>query len=139
MNNHEMRAWMIDRTTKFGVDIVNFCKRFSGRSDCRKVIDQLLDSGTSTAANYRAALRGRSRPDYISKIGVANEESDETVYWLTDLLMSRFFEIDRWEIGGSPVWQLHRQRESAVPPLFRNLKITKFTGRGGAKQTDSPP
>ncbi len=38
-----------------------------------------------TAANYRAALRGRSRAEFIAKLGIANEESDESVYWLTTL------------------------------------------------------
>jgi four helix bundle protein len=43
---------------------------------------QLLRSGTSVAANYRAACRGRSRPEFLAKIGIVVEEADETVFWL---------------------------------------------------------
>ena len=43
---------------------------------------QLVRSGTSVAANYRAACRVRSRPEFIAKIGVAEEEADETMLWL---------------------------------------------------------
>jgi len=43
---------------------------------------QLLRSGTAIGANYRAAGRGRSRAEFIAKLGVVLEEADETVYWL---------------------------------------------------------
>jgi four helix bundle protein len=44
--------------------------------------DQLADCSSSTAANYRAAGRARSRKEFVAKLGVANEEADETVFWL---------------------------------------------------------
>jgi four helix bundle protein len=47
---------------------------------------QLLRCGTSVAANYRAVCRARSKPDFISKIGVVLEEADETVFWLELLI-----------------------------------------------------
>ncbi len=43
---------------------------------------QILRSGTSVAANYRAVCRARSKAEFISKIGVVVEEADETVFWL---------------------------------------------------------
>jgi four helix bundle protein len=43
---------------------------------------QLLRSGTSVGANYRAAGRARSKPEFIAKIGIVVEEADETVFWL---------------------------------------------------------
>jgi len=43
---------------------------------------QLLKSGTSVGANYRAACRGKSAADVVSKLGTVEEEADETVYWL---------------------------------------------------------
>jgi four helix bundle protein len=48
----------------------------------RAIAGQLVRSGTSVAANYRAACRGRSHAEFISKIGVVEEEADETVLWL---------------------------------------------------------
>jgi four helix bundle protein len=43
---------------------------------------QLLRSGTSVAANYRAVCRARSKREFISRVGVVVEEADETVFWL---------------------------------------------------------
>jgi four helix bundle protein len=44
--------------------------------------NQLLDASSSAAANYRAAGRARSKKEFTAKLGIANEEADETVYWL---------------------------------------------------------
>ncbi|HLG13456.1 MAG TPA: four helix bundle protein [Blastocatellia bacterium] len=43
---------------------------------------QLLRSATSVGANYRAACRGRSSADVVSKLGIVEEEADETLYWM---------------------------------------------------------
>ncbi len=50
---------------------------------------QLMRSATSVGANYRSACRARSRPDFINKIGVVEEEADETLYWLELLSESK--------------------------------------------------
>jgi four helix bundle protein len=49
---------------------------------------QLLRSGTSVGANYRSACRARSRPDFISKVGIAIEEADESLYWMEILIQA---------------------------------------------------
>jgi four helix bundle protein len=49
---------------------------------------QVLRSATSVGANYRSACRGRSKPDFISKLGIAEEEADETCYWIELLIKS---------------------------------------------------
>lgn len=43
---------------------------------------QLIRSGTSVAANYRAACRGRSKAEFVAKLGIVIEEADETVFWI---------------------------------------------------------
>ena len=43
---------------------------------------QLLRSGTSVGANYRSACRAKSKRDFISKLGIVEEEADESMYWL---------------------------------------------------------
>ena len=48
----------------------------------RAIGNQLVRSGTSIGANYRAACRSRSRAEFAAKLGVEAEEADETVYWL---------------------------------------------------------
>jgi len=49
---------------------------------------QLLRAGTSVGANYRAACRAKSRADFISKMGIVEEECDETLYWIELLVES---------------------------------------------------
>jgi four helix bundle protein len=48
----------------------------------RTIANQVARSGTSVAANYRAALRGKSRADFINKIAIVLEEADETGFWI---------------------------------------------------------
>jgi four helix bundle protein len=50
---------------------------------------QILRSGTSVGANYRSACRGRSEADFIAKMGIVEEEADETMYWLELLIESQ--------------------------------------------------
>ena len=58
---------------------------------------QLLRSATSVGANYRAACKARSRADFISKIGIVEEEADETLYWLELLSESKMVKADSIE------------------------------------------
>ncbi len=48
----------------------------------RTIGGQLIRSGTSVAANYRAACRGRSKADFIAKMGIVEEETDESAFWI---------------------------------------------------------
>jgi len=49
---------------------------------------QIADSGTSVASNYRAACKARSRREFIAKLGIAEEEADETQFWLEMIMES---------------------------------------------------
>jgi four helix bundle protein len=70
------------RTKLFAIRIVKLFKALPRTEEGRVVGKQLLRSGTSVAANYRAACRSRSKAEFIAKIGVVVEEADETVFWL---------------------------------------------------------
>jgi four helix bundle protein len=48
----------------------------------RAIGGQLVRAGTSVGANYRAACRGRSRAEFIAKLGVVEEEADESAFWM---------------------------------------------------------
>ena len=56
---------------------------------------QVLRSGTSVAANYYSACKARSRKDFINKIGIAEEEADETLLWLELVVESKLIEEKR--------------------------------------------
>jgi four helix bundle protein len=55
----------------------------------RAVSAQLIRSGTSVAANYRAACRARSKPEFVAKLGVVEEEADESAFWLELIIETR--------------------------------------------------
>ncbi len=59
--------------------------------DARILGAQLLRSGTSIGANYRAACRGRSRAEFVAKLGIVLEEADETVFWLELIESAKIF------------------------------------------------
>ncbi len=70
------------RTRKFGVDIILFCDSLKKCKASSVITYQLVKSATSTGANYRAACRGRSQPEFFSKICIVVEEADESNFWL---------------------------------------------------------
>ena len=78
----ELRA----RTKEFAIRIVRLFRSLPKNDEARIIGKQVLRAGTSVAANYRAVCRARSRAELISKIGVAVEEADETVFWLEILV-----------------------------------------------------
>jgi len=74
------------RTFQFGVRVITAVEALP-RSQTGQILGrQLLRAGTSVGANYRAAARARSRADFIAKLGVVEEECDESAYWMEMIL-----------------------------------------------------
>jgi four helix bundle protein len=78
MNEKEL----IDRTKKFALRIMKVVDALPESRSAWVIGNQLLHSGTSVGANYRAACRGRSKKEFVSKLGIVEEEADESAYWL---------------------------------------------------------
>lgn len=74
------------RTKKFSLEIINLVESLPNSISCRVIANQIIRSGTSVAANYRAACRARSDKEFISKMNIVLEEADETVFWLEIIL-----------------------------------------------------
>jgi len=74
------------RTKSFALRIIKLFRALPKTEEARVLGRQILRSGTAVAANYRSACRGRSRADFISKIGITVEEADETAFWLELLI-----------------------------------------------------
>jgi four helix bundle protein len=70
------------RTKHFAIRIIKLFRSLPRSEEARIIGKQMLRSGTSVAANYRAVCRSRSKAEFIAKIGVVVEEADETVLWL---------------------------------------------------------
>lgn len=76
--HHELRV----RTKAFALRVIKMSQALPRTREANVIGSQILRSGTSLAANYRAAGRSRSKAEFIAKIGVVIEEADETVFWL---------------------------------------------------------
>lgn len=82
MSRIERARELQDRTKQFALRIIGAFSQLPKTEAARVIGKQFLRSGTSVAANYRAACRARSATDFISKISVVVEEADETLFWL---------------------------------------------------------
>jgi four helix bundle protein len=119
---NELRA----RTKRFAVKVFDLIDEIPQSPKGRVVQSQLAKAASSSAANYRAAQRSRSRADFISKLSVALEEIDETAFWLEFLLDIR--------LGSS----------ESVTPLLREadelsaiIMSSRKTARANAKNNRS--
>ncbi|MCB0293056.1 MAG: four helix bundle protein, partial [Calditrichaeota bacterium] len=66
----------------FALNVIRLTRQLPNTREGRLIGDQLFRSGTSVAANYRAACRARSKAEFLAKLGVVEEEADETLFWL---------------------------------------------------------
>lgn len=78
----------IARTKAYSLRIVRLIDSLSKDDVARTLGHQLLRAGCSVSANYRAASRAKSRADFIAKLGIVEEECDETIHWLELLVDS---------------------------------------------------
>jgi four helix bundle protein len=83
------------RTRRVALDIIGLVESLPRSRTADVIGRQLLRSGTSIGANYRAACRGKSKADVISKLAIVEEEADETIYWLELLIESKIVEPSR--------------------------------------------
>lgn len=78
MNEQELKQ----RTKQFALRVMKLVGALPEDSVGRTIGSQLIRSGTSVGANYRSACRGRSKAEFVAKLGVVVEEADESAYWL---------------------------------------------------------
>ena len=78
MNETEQK----NRTKQFALRVLKLVSALPKTTEGRALGSQLVRSGTSVGANYRAACRGRSKAEFIAKLGTVEEEADESAYWM---------------------------------------------------------
>ena len=93
MTKEEMKQ----RTKKFALRIIKLVESLPKEKITDVIGRQLLRAGTSVGANYRAACRGRSKADFISKIGIVEEEADESIYWMELLVEGKIVKYSQLE------------------------------------------
>ena len=78
------------RFKRFGLAIIQMTEKSPNSRAANVIANQIIRSGTSSGANYRAACRARSKAEFIAKLGIVEEELDETLYWLEVLVEAGF-------------------------------------------------
>ncbi|MCA9078876.1 MAG: four helix bundle protein [Planctomycetaceae bacterium] len=91
------QAELKKRTKQFGLRVVKVVDALPNDSVGRAIGNQLVRSGTSVGANYRAACPGRSKAEFIAKLGIVNEEADESGYWMELIIEGDLLPPDRVE------------------------------------------
>jgi len=82
------------RLRGFALNLIELSKQTSFNSESKVLMNQLLRSGTSVYANYRACCRARSKAEFFSKLSIVVEEADETEMWLDLIIASKVNELD---------------------------------------------
>ncbi|OQW85947.1 MAG: four helix bundle protein [Desulfobulbaceae bacterium A2] len=90
-----MRNDLKQRTKSFALQIIGLVDSLPGGRTAEVIGRQLLRSGTSVGANYRAACRAKSAADFIAKMGIVEEEADECIYWMELLAEANILPLTR--------------------------------------------
>jgi four helix bundle protein len=117
MNSTELKG----RTMDFAVRVLRLADSLPHTVSGQTLARQVARSGTSVAANYRAALRGKSRADFTNKITIVLEEADETDFWIE--LAERSGVVEPKKVHG-----LRTEAEELVK-IFAATRRTTRSGR----------
>ncbi len=117
MSNEEFAEFFKQKTKQWAIDVINYLNILSPCPALQTIRYQLIKSATSTAANYRAACRGRSNAEFSAKISISLEEADESLFWLE---MIEGCKID----NSSTLHTLKQEAEEIVKVLVKTRKNT---------------
>lgn len=116
-SNQDLRQ----RTKQFALDVITLVESLPSNETCRILGRQVLRSGTSVGASYRAAKRAKSPADFISKMGTVEEEADESGYWM-ELLM------DSGRIEPKAAESLHRESVERLAIAVASINTARRSG-----------
>ena len=111
-----------ERSRQFAMRVVKLYRDLPKRTEAQVMGKQVLRSGTSVAANYRAACRARSRAEFVSRLAVVVEEADETTYWLGMIAEAGMFSVKKLQ----PLQQEAQE-------LTKIFSASRNTAQGGKK------
>jgi four helix bundle protein len=129
MNKLDRAKQLQDRTKIFAVKIIHAFTALPKLEAARIIGRQFLGSGTSVAANYRAASRARSKAEFIAKLGIVVEEADETLFWLDLLVDSGLVRSEVVELLRNECNELVRIFSSSLATAKSNRSITQSPAR----------
>lgn len=106
------------RFKMFALAVIYLTQKFPATAEYQTIKRQILASATSAAANYRAVSRGKSTADFLNKLKIAEEELDETLFWL------------ELTVGVSEQWRpeiapLYREADELLAIIISSIKTTR--------------
>ena len=107
-----------ERTFQFGIRCIRLVEKLPKTMTAQTIGQQLLRSATSVGANYRAAVRGRSRAEFVSKMGIVEEECDESLHWI-DVLV----ELDL--VPTKRVAELRKEADEIIAITISSIKTAR--------------
>jgi four helix bundle protein len=114
VNPEQMKA----RTLAFALRVIRLAESLPKTPTGNVIRNQMLRCGPSVGANYRAACRGKSKADFISKMGTVEEEADETMYWIELSIDADLFKRDR-------VADLLKEADEILSIVVSSIKTAK--------------
>lgn len=117
-----MKQILKNRTKKYASDCWNLCSKFPVSREYNAYCNQLIRSSSSVGANYRAACRAKSDVDFINKLKIVEEETDESMYFLELLL-----EVSNNE--QSEIKRLHTEGNELLSIVVASIKTMRNRNR----------
>jgi four helix bundle protein len=114
-----------ERTKKFALSVVQLVEALPRTQTAAILGRQLLRAGTSVGANYRAACRGRSLSDVVAKLGIVEEEADESIYWMELLVEGRVVLPER-------VSALSKEADEILAMTVASIKTLRYRNQRAA-------
>lgn len=119
-----------NRFKQLALAVIRFTKKFPNEQEYWTIKGQMIDCATSAAANYRASGRAKSNADFINKLKIVEEETDETMFWL------------ELTVGVSEEWRpdvapLYREANELLSIIVSSIKTSRKKNKGKGKG-DSP-
>lgn len=106
------------RTKQFGLHVMKLVEALPKTQTTAVIGRQLVKSATSVGANYRSACRAKSKADFIAKLAIAEEEADESAYWLEMLAEAKI-------VKPGSVADLLREADELTAILTKSRKTAK--------------
>jgi four helix bundle protein len=113
-----LREETLDRVVEYGCRILNLADQLESERRPRRVIDQLIGSGTSVGANLFEAHEAMSKADFIKCLSIATKELHETMFWLRVMLRQGYYATDRLE----PLLQESDELLAIVKTIIARIK-----------------
>ncbi|MGL4421709.1 MAG: four helix bundle protein [Gemmataceae bacterium] len=123
---------MKQRTKSFALRVLRLVDSLPRSCALDAIGKQVVRSATSVGANYRAALRGRSRKEFLAKLGIVEEEVDETAYWIELLIEMKLFSDDR-------LTPLLRESQELTAIVVATIRSTQSQQREAVEKVPRPP